>query len=85
MRGRYGARGDEEEEEEDEEDIEKREQEEHARRSGHSIEGILTDRCEWILQTLYALISTDFRKNCGRIVNDLELLERCAFNKLEIN
>uniref|UniRef100_A0A673I2T1 Paired box 3b n=1 Tax=Sinocyclocheilus rhinocerous TaxID=307959 RepID=A0A673I2T1_9TELE len=52
MRGRYGARGDEEEEDEDEEDIEKREQEEHARRSGHSIEGILPDRCEWILQTL---------------------------------
>ncbi|XP_016128391.1 paired box protein Pax-3-like [Sinocyclocheilus grahami] len=43
MRGRYGARGDDEEEE-DEEDIEKREQEEHARRSGHSIEGILADR-----------------------------------------
>lgn len=56
MRGRYGARGDEEEEE-DEEDIEKREQEEHARRSGHSIEGILADRCEWILQTLYALLN----------------------------
>ncbi|XP_058600528.1 paired box protein Pax-3b isoform X2 [Onychostoma macrolepis] len=45
MRGRYGARGDEEEEEEeDEEDTEKREQEELARRSGHSIEGILADR-----------------------------------------
>ncbi|XP_052432964.1 paired box protein Pax-3-A [Carassius gibelio] len=43
MRGRCGARGDEEEEE-DEEDIEKREQDEHARRSGHSIEGILADR-----------------------------------------
>uniref|UniRef100_A0A673JLP4 Paired box 3b n=1 Tax=Sinocyclocheilus rhinocerous TaxID=307959 RepID=A0A673JLP4_9TELE len=85
MRGRYGARGDDEEEE-DEEDIEKREQEEHGRRSGHSIEGILADRCEWILQTLYALISTDFRKNCGRrTVHDLELLERCAFNKLEFN
>lgn len=83
MRGRCGARGDEEEE--DEEDIEKREQEEHARRSGHSIEGILADRCEWILQTLYALIWTDFRKNCGRIVNDLELLERCALKKCEFN
>ncbi|KAK7156094.1 hypothetical protein R3I94_006231 [Phoxinus phoxinus] len=43
MRGRYGGRGDEEEDE-DEEDIEKREQEEIARRSGHSIEGILADR-----------------------------------------
>ncbi len=80
MRGRCGARGDEEEEEEEDE-----EQEEHARGSGHSIEGILADRCEWILQTLDALIWTDFRKNCGRIVNDLELLERCAFNKLELN
>ncbi|KAG1924625.1 paired box protein Pax-3b [Pimephales promelas] len=43
MRGRYGERGDEEEVE-DEEDIEKHEQEEIARRSGHSIEGILADR-----------------------------------------
>ncbi|ROL43558.1 Paired box protein Pax-3-B [Anabarilius grahami] len=51
MRGRNGARGDEEEEEdeEDEEDIEKREQEEHARRSGHSIEGILADRWTSVL------------------------------------
>lgn len=53
MRGRYGGRG-EEEEDEDEEDIEKREQEEIARRSGHSIEGILADRCEWILHTFYS-------------------------------
>jgi len=55
MRGRYGERGDEEEVE-DEEDIEKHEQEEIARRSGHSIEGILADRCEWILHSFYSHI-----------------------------
>lgn len=39
---KYGAKGDDEDEDEEE----KCEQEEHAHRSGHSIDGILADRCK---------------------------------------
>lgn len=43
MRSKFGGKGDEEE---DEEEIEKKEQEDSERRTKHSIEGILGDRCE---------------------------------------
>lgn len=43
MRSKFGGKGDEEE---DEEEMEKKEQEDSERRTKHSIEGILGDRCE---------------------------------------
>lgn len=44
MRTKFGGKG---EEEEDEDEIEKKELEDSERRTKHSIEGILGDRCEF--------------------------------------